>query len=346
MQSIMRKTFASDNYSGVLPAVMEALTKANSGHESSYGSDTFTAKAIDRFKSLFGGDTDVYFVYNGTGANVLALSSLTQSYHAVLCSDLAHVQVDESTAPEKFTGCKLLPIPSHDGKIRPEDIEMQIERIGDPHHAQPKVISISQPTEYATVYSLKEIEAITSLARKYEMKVHMDGSRIANAAVHLGLDFRTFTRDAGIDVLSFGGTKNGMMFGEAVLFFDPAISLPTKYLRKQAMQLHSKMRFIGAQFDALLSNDLWRASASHANAMAQRLATALRKYEKVQVTRPVDANGVFAILPKDWIAPLQEVCFFYVWNERTNEVRFMCAFDTEENEIKMLDAKLAELASV
>lgn len=328
------RTFASDNYAGVHPEIMDALLHANTDHASSYGDDEYTARAVALFKQHFGDDVDVYFAYNGTGANVLGLSALTRSFNSIICTSLSHINVDESTAPEKFTGCRLVTIDTPDCKLTPARVEARIQRLGDPHHAQAKVISISQSTEYGTVYSAAEIRALGELARKHNLFLHMDGSRIANAAVSLNEDFRTFTRDAGVDVLSFGGTKNGMMFGEAVIFFDKTISKEFAYLRKQGMQLHSKMRFIGAQFEALLSNDLWKRNATHANVMAQTLAAVLRD-AGVHITQRVEANGVFAILPAAIIEPLQRERFFYTWNEMTNEVRLMCSFETTLDDIEV-----------
>ena len=331
MGNDLKKGFASDNYSGVHPEVMDALKDANVLHAPSYGADPFTAKATEQFKNIFGSDAEIFFVYNGTGANVLGLKSITQSFNSILCSELAHINVDECTAPELFTGCKLVPLPHIHGKITPGEIERRIQRVGDQHHPQAKVISISQTTEYGTAYSVDEIKAISAVARKNNMLLHMDGSRISNAAVSLGSDFRTFTRDAGVDVLSFGGTKNGLMFGEAVILFrqDPNIF---PFLRKQGMQLHSKMRFIAAQFNALLSNDLWKKNAAHSNNMAAKLADGLRKLA-VEITQPVHGNGVFAILPEAVIPLLQKEYPFYVWNENLWEVRLMCSFDTTEEEV-------------
>lgn len=337
------KTFASDNYAGVHPAVLEALVRANAGHTTSYGDDPFTAEAIGKFREFFGSDIEVFFVYNGTGANVLGLQALTRSHQAVLCAELAHINVDESTAPEKFLGCKLIPIPAPNGKLRADSIEQHIRRIGDQHHPQAKVISLSQSTEYATVYSADEIRSITAVAKKHGLHTHMDGARIANAAVSLNADFASFTRDAGVDVLSFGGTKNGMMFGEAVIIFNRHLADEFRYIRKQGMQLHSKMRFISAQFSALLSNNLWKENAEHANLMAKLLEQELRTVSGVTITQEVQANGVFAILPKRVIAPLQAEAFFYVWNDRTMEVRLMCAFDTTEEEVKNFGKKLRSL---
>jgi threonine aldolase len=332
MQSDMKKGFASDNYSGVHPEVMDALMNANVLHAPSYGADPFTEQAVGQFRKIFGGDAEVFFVYNGTGANVLGLKSVTQSFNSILCSELAHINVDESTAPELFTGCKLVPLPHTHGKITPDEIESRIQRIGDQHHPQAKVISISQTTEYGTVYSAEEIKAISSVARKNNLLLHMDGSRISNAAASLNLDFRAFTRDAGVDVLSFGGTKNGLMFGEAVVLFHPEKVSTFPFLRKQGMQLHSKMRFIAAQFSALLSNDLWKRNATHSNNMASKLAKGLRKLA-IDITQPVDGNGVFAIFPKAVIPSLQSEYPFYVWNEKLSEVRLMCSFDTTEEEV-------------
>jgi threonine aldolase len=339
------KAFASDNYSGVHPEVMDALVRANKEHVGSYGNDEYTERAVQKFKTFFGNNIEVFFVYNGTGANVLGLGALTQSFHSVLCSEFAHIYVDESTAPETFTGCRLVPVPSKHGKIYPEQIESKIQRVGDQHHPQAKVISISQATEYATVYTADEIKAISALAKKHNLYLHMDGSRIANAAVHLNQDFAAFTRDAGVDVLSFGGTKNGMMFGEAVIFFNPELAKSFTYQRKQGMQLHSKTRFIAAQFEALLTNDLWKRNAQHTNTMATHLAKEVSNIKGVTVTQPVHANGVFAILPKNIIPALQQDHFFYVWNEALSEVRWMCSWDTTEEEVKSFSLKLSKLLS-
>lgn len=241
------KAFASDNYSGVHPEIMEALQKANAAHAGSYGNDEYTTRAVNKFKEIFGSDVEVFFVYNGTGANVLGLTTLTQSFNSIICAEGAHINVDESTAPEKFLGCKLVTIPSADGKITASQIQEKIQRIGDQHHPQAKVISISQASEYGTVYSVKELKELSEVAKKNGLYFHMDGSRLANAAVTLGKSFSEFTKDVGVDVLSFGGTKNGLMFGEAIVFFNKDLATNFVYQRKQAMQLASKMRFISAQ---------------------------------------------------------------------------------------------------
>ena len=339
-----RRTFASDNYSGVHPEVMEALIKANTDHAAAYGADPVTERVLTKFKSLFGEKAEVFFVYNGTGANVLGLTALTRSFNSIICSDLAHINVDESTAPEKFLGCKLLTIPTTDGKIYPDQIEARIQRVDDQHHPQAKAISVSQTTEYGTVYSVEELKAISAVAKKHGLYFHMDGSRISNAAVSLKEDFKSFTVDIGVDVLSFGGTKNGMMFGEAIVILNPEVASNFKYIRKQGMQLHSKMRFITAQFEALLSNDLWKRNARHANVMASYFKEKLVSIPGVKITQSVDANVIFAMLPQKAIEPLQQLYYFYIWNEKTLEVRIMCAFDTDQSDIDKFVKKLKEIA--
>lgn len=339
------KTFASDNYSGVHPEVMAALQRANTGHAGSYGNDPFTASAINKFKEHFGDDAEVFFVYNGTGANVLGLSALTQSFNSILCAEGAHINVDESTAPEKFLGCKLVHLPSSDGKITPAQIRQRLSRQGDQHHPQVKVVSISQATEYGTVYTVDEIKAISDAAKQAGLYLHMDGSRIANAAVTLKKSFREFTRDAGVDILSFGGTKNGMMFGEAVIIFNRGLATDFHYRRKQGMQLHSKMRFIAAQFEALLTDSLWERNASHTNALARLLATQLSAIPGIRITQQVEANGVFAVFPRPVIEPLQKEYPFYVWNESIDEVRLMCSWDTTGQEVNEFVATVRKLVS-
>ncbi|MCU0383065.1 MAG: low specificity L-threonine aldolase [Cyclobacteriaceae bacterium] len=330
------KSFASDNYSGIHPEILQAITQANNQHIGSYGNDVYTEKAISLFKKEFGKQAEVFFVYNGTGANVSGLSALTKSYHAILAPELAHINVDESTAPEKFLGCKIIGIASPDGKLTPPAIEEKIIRINDQHHPQAKVISISQSTEYGTVYNVEEIKAIKAMATKYGLYLHMDGARISNAAVALGKSFKEFTTDVGVDVISFGGTKNGMLAGEAVVFLKPELAHDFKFIRKQSMQLHSKMRFISAQFVAQLENDLWKKSATHANTMAKKLEMEFLSIPEIKITQKVDANGVFAILPAHIIEKVQQEIFFYVWNDKSNECRFMCSFDTTEEDVKTL----------
>lgn len=329
----VKKGFASDNNSGVHPAILKAIESANHGHVVGYGNDIYTQKAIEIFKERFGDETEVFFVFNGTGANVLGLSTVTHSFNSVICAETAHIQEDECGAPEKFTGCKLLPVEPINGKITPESIQHHLKGFDFEHHSQPRVISISQVTEMGTVYEPHEIIALADLAHKNGMLLHMDGARIANAAVALNLDFKAFTKDCGVDILSFGGTKNGMMMGEAVLFFNRNLTPQTKYIRKQSMQLYSKMRFVGAQFIAYFENDLWKETAIHANKMAKLLESEVAKIPEIELTQPVNANGVFAIVPREIIATLQEQFFFYIWNETTSEVRWMTSFDTTEEDI-------------
>jgi len=329
----MRKGFASDNNSGVHPAIFRAMENANNGHEIGYGNDPYTEEAINIFKDQFGLDTEVFFVFNGTGANVLGLSSVTQSFHSVICGETAHIEEDECGAPEKFSGCKLLPVKTKNGKLLPEEVRGHLKGFDFEHHSQPKIISISQATEMGTVYKTSEIRALADLAHKHNLLLHMDGARIANAAVSLDLDFKSITKDCGVDVLSFGGTKNGMMMGEAVIFFNSDHAKNTKYFRKQSMQLYSKMRFTSAQFIAYFENDLWKKTALHSNKMAKLLEKEVGSIPGITITQPVEANGVFARIPKKIIKPLQEYYFFYIWDEQNSEVRWMTSFDTTKTEI-------------
>ncbi len=327
------RSFASDNNAGVHSEVIEAIAAANAGHVIAYGDDPYTARAIEQFQKHFGKDIAVYFVFGGTGANVLGLQAVTKSYNAVICAETAHINVDECGAPEKFTGCKLLSVSTPDGKIRAEQIRPFLHGVGFEHHVQPRVVSISQATEMGTVYTQREVKKLSGFAHKHNMVLHMDGARIANAAVSLNASFKEIAKDAGVDVLSFGGAKNGMMYGEAVVFFDKQLAADFKYIRKQGMHLPSKMRFIAAQFEALLSGDLWRRSAAHANRMAQLLASELAKIPRITITQKVEANGVFALVPQKYIALLQKKYFFYVWNDETSEIRLMTSFDTTEQDI-------------
>jgi len=331
---LSKRSFASDNNAGVHAEIIEAIRNANDGHVIAYGGDPITARAMELFHKYFGNDVAVYFVFGGTGANVLGLKAITKSFHAILCSESAHVHVDEAGAPEKFTGCKLITIPTLDGKLRVEQIKPMLHGIGVEHHVQPRVIQISQVTEMGTIYTPQELKTLADFAHDNGMLLHVDGARLANAAVALNATFKEITADVGVDVLSFGGTKNGMMYGEAVVFFDKSLAGDFKYIRKQGMHLPSKMRFISAQFEALLSGDLWRRSAMHANRMAQVLGSELAKVPKIKLTQPVESNGVFATIPKEYIPVLQEKYFFYVWDDAISEVRFMASFDTSEDDIR------------
>jgi threonine aldolase len=336
------RSFASDNNAGIHPEVLQAISAANSGHTVGYGDDPYTDSAKRKFEEHFGSDIDVFFVFNGTAANVLGLKALTHSYDAVICSDFAHIYCDECGAPERFTGCKLIPIPNQDGKLTVESVSHAYHGVGDQHHVQPRVIAITQATEMGTVYKPDEVRALAKFAHEREMFLHMDGARIANAAVRQGQTLREATRDLGVDVLSFGGTKNGAMGAEAVVFFDRRLARNFQFVRKQGMQLASKMRFISAQFEALLSNDLWLKSAQHANRMARLLEAAVREIPRVKIVYPVEANGVFAQIPHAAIAQLQQRYFFYVWSEEESIVRWMCSFDTTEDDIRQFAKFVAE----
>ncbi|HBB87107.1 MAG TPA: threonine aldolase [Blastocatellia bacterium] len=333
MSKVSKRSFASDNNAGVHPRVMQAIAAANDGHVIAYGDDPYTARAVEKFHEHLGKDTEVFFVFGGTGANVLGLKSMTQSHHAIICAETAHVNVDECGAPEKFTGCKLLPVTTADGKVTIDHIKPLLHEVGFEHHVQPRVISISQATEMGTVYTPREMKTLSAFAHDHDMLLHVDGARIANAAASLKVKLKAITKDVGVDVLSFGGAKNGMMYGEAVVFFDKTLALDFKYTRKQGTHLPSKMRYISAQFEALLTGNLWRENAAHANRMGQLLAGELGKIPQIRITQKVEANGVFAIVPKKYIAKLQKKYFFYVWNEQTSEVRFMTSFDTTEADI-------------
>lgn len=329
----MIRGFGSDNFSGVLPEVFKALEEAAYGHQHSYGEDDYTVKAKEDFRKVFGKDIEVFFVYNGTGANILSLSAFTRSYHAIICAETAHINVDECGAIEKQSGSKLLTVPTFDGKLNIGLIGNHMHGFGEQHHAQPKIISLTQCTELGTVYTPEELKEICDFAHAHNMYVHMDGARLANAVAWLGCNPKAITVDAGIDVLSFGGTKNGMMFGEAVIFFNTSAIAEIPYIRKQLMQLHSKSRFIAAQFSAVLKDNLWLKTAGHANRMAKQLANEASQLPGIRITQEVQGNEVFAIIPREKISALQEECFFYVWDEDASEVRWVCSFDTTENDV-------------
>lgn len=344
----MKRGFGSDNHSGVSPEILEAISAANSEHALAYGDDEWSSRASQVFKQHFGAQAEVYFVFNGTGANVLCIDLMCRSHHAVVCAETAHIFVDECGAPQRIVGSKLLPVATPDGKLTPELALSQMHGFGFEHHAQPRAISISQPTELGTLYSVDEIRALADLAHSHDMYLHVDGARLANAAVALGCDFKAMTTDAGVDILSFGGTKNGMLMGESCVVLNPSLGVDAKYRRKQMGQLCSKMRFIAAQFECYLNRNLWKVNAAHSNRMAQLLKSELLKMDvfvqssDYAILYPVQVNSVFARLPRNvWMA-LQKRYFFYDWNEEKNEVRWMCSFDTEVEDIHDFVAALRE----
>jgi len=328
------KSFGSDNHSGIHPEILAAIAAANNAHDIAYGDDAITQRLEQKFKTLFSEQASVFPVFNGTGANILCLQALMQSHHAVICAESAHINVDECAAPERFTGAKLLVVPTTDGKLTPELVQQHLHGFGFQHHAQPKVISISQATEYGTLYTPQEIKALADLAHSYNMYLHIDGARLANAAAALQLPFRAFTTDVGVDAISFGGTKNGLMIGEAVVLLRPELFENFLYKRKQSAQLYSKMRFMSAQLEAFLTNDLYLRIASQANAMAKLLAEKVADIPAITITQKVEVNAVFAILPRPLIDELMKKYMFYEWNETANEIRWMCSFDTTEQDIE------------
>ncbi|MFF1957276.1 threonine aldolase family protein [Streptomyces sp. NPDC058220] len=334
--------FASDNYAGAHPEILAALALANGGHQISYGEDDYTGHLQRIMHSHFGPTAEAFPVFNGTGANVVALQALTDRWGAVICAESAHINVDECGAPERVGGLKLLTVPTPDGKLTPELIDRQAYGWDDEHRAMPQVVSITQNTELGTVYTPGEIRDICRHAHERGMKVHLDGARIANAAASLDVPMRTFTNTVGVDVLSYGGTKNGMLFGESVVVLNPDAVRAMKHLRKLSMQLASKMRFVSVQLEALLAGDLWLRNARHSNAMAQRLAEGVRAVDGVEILYPVQANAVFARLPHDVSERLQERFRFYFWDEKAGDVRWMCSFDTTEDDVDAFVLALKE----
>ena len=329
-----KRGFASDNNAGIHEKILRAIEASNRGHCIAYGDDPFTALAMDKFREHFGDDIDVYLVLTGTAANVLGLTTVTRAFHSIICSELSHLNVDECGAPENFSGTKLVTVPTPDGKIKVRQVEPLLSVFGNEHHTQPKAISITQASEVGTVYSPDEIRELSEFAHNKGLLLHMDGARLANAAAYLGTDFKTITKDAGVDVLSFGGTKNGMMAGESVVFFDSKLSEDFKYIRKQGMHLLSKMRYVSAQFSAYLSDDLWLSNASHANRMAKNLASRLAEIPGIEITQEVQANGVFTLIPGEYVDGIRKEYFFYTWDEKGPVVRLMTSWDTGEEDIE------------
>ncbi len=330
---VSTRGFASDNHAGVHPAIFEAMNAVNHDHVISYGEDKYTAEAVELFRKHFGKKTEPFFVYNGTAANILGISNVTRSYHAIICAETAHLNVHECGGPEKFTGCKLLTMPTKDGKLTPDKVASALAGINDPHYAQPKVLSITEPTELGTLYTYKELRQLTDFAHDHNLIVHMDGARLCNAAAALDTTLQKLTQDAGVDILSFGGTKNGTLCSEAVVFFNKSYAEKFDYIRKQGMQLASKMRYISAQFIALLSSDLWLKNAQHANHMAQYLYRQVKDIKQVTVTQKVETNAVFAQIPLSCIVPLQQEYFFYIFDEHASVVRWMCSYDTTREDV-------------
>ena len=329
----MIRGFGSDNFSGVLPEVFKALEEAAYGHQHSYEEDVYSEKAIQDFKNVFGENIRVFFVYNGTGANILSLSAFTHSYNAVICAETAHINVDECGAIEKQSGCKLLTVPTFDGKLTTGLIQNHMHGFGEQHHSQPKMISLTQCTELGTVYTPAELKEICDYAHAHRMYVHMDGARIANACAALNLSLKELTVDCGVDILSFGGTKNGLMMGECVIVFNKDLQPEARFIRKQSAQLASKMRYLSCQFTAYLTDNLWLKNANHANAMAAKLYTELKKLPEVTFTQKAESNQLFLTMPRPVIDRMLESYFFYFWNEERNEIRLVTSFDTTEEDV-------------
>jgi len=327
------KSFASDNNSGIHPRIIQAIIDANQGHTVGYGDDDWTKKADSVFREIFGEDVQPYYVFNGTGSNVIALQAITRSFHSIVCASTAHIFSDECGAPAKATGAVFQPVHTADGKLTPELIAKELHGSGIQHHSQTRVVSISQSTEMGTVYSTVELKNLCDFAHHNNLYVHMDGSRLANACAHLGLGLRALSRDCGVDILSLGGTKNGMMMGEAVVAFRPEWNEQLMYYRKQSAQLYSKMRYLSAQFIAYFQDGIWLQNATHANAMAKYLADQIRNLPGVSFTQSVDVNSLFLILPKEVIRKLLENYFFYMWDESANEIRLVCSWDTSQSDI-------------
>lgn len=327
----MDPRFASDNAAGVHPDILESICAANEGSALAYGNNVYTERAADKVKAHFGKNAEAFFVYNGTAANVLCIAACTSPFNSVVCTDIAHMSEHECGAPERFTGCKLIPLHSQNGKLSLKAVSEYIEKDRDEHYVQPAVISITQATETGTVYTREETAEIVGFAHEHGMYVHVDGARLANAAAALNCALSAAVH--GADAVSFGGTKNGMMFGEAVVILNSACGKNFKYIRKQGMQLHSKMRFIAAQFETYLSNNLWLKNAAHANNMASLLAEQLKTISEIEISYPVRTNGVFAAVPSDIIPALQQEYFVHVWDASRSEIRIMTSFNTEEKDI-------------
>lgn len=330
------RSFGSDNHSGVHRDILSAISEANKDHVIAYGDDPYTEKVSQKIKQLFGEQAHFFPMFNGTGANICALRACLQPYHAIIAPETGHIFVDECGAPEWLTGAAVKSVSTPDGKVRPEMLHPFFHHFGFEHHSQPKVLYISQLSELGTAYTIAEIKALADLLHQHNMYLHMDGARIANAAATLGVSFKEITTDAGVDILSFGGTKNGMMLGESVITFRPELAENMKYIRKQSTQLYSKMRFCSAQFHAYLENDLWLQNARHANKMAQMLRSELEKVSSIQFTQPTDGNILLIKMEPDMIEKLLQKHFFYIWDEMTHEIRLVTSWDTTEEDVQAL----------
>jgi threonine aldolase len=339
----MKRGFGSDNHSGISPEVLQAIAGANDQHALAYGDDEWTLRLEHLFRQHFGDQARVYLVFNGTGANVLNIDAMCRSHEAVVCAETAHINVDECGAPQRVVGCRLLTVDTPDGKLTPQLVATRLHGFGFEHHSQPRAISITQSTELGTLYTLDEIRALADQAHSHNMYLHMDGARLANAAVALGCSFKEMTTDCGVDCLSFGGTKNGLLMGESVVLLNPALDVDIKYRRKQMTQLCSKMRFMAAQFEVYFNAGLWQRNAAHSNRMAKLLRDELQDVPGVRIMYPVQVNSVFAQLPKDAWHALQQEYFFYDWDEDNDVVRWMCSFDTTEEDIHNFVATLKRI---
>src|SRR5882724_47563 len=350
-ETMEKINFSSENFCGVHDLIMKALTDANMGNMPSYGKDQFTLETIALFRQIFGDGIEVYFTFNGTGANNFGLGCVAERHHSIFCSDVAHLYVDESTAPETFIGCRLYPVPSVNGKILPDALESRIRRVGDLHHPQPRVVSVTQPTEFGTVYTIAEMKAIKAVCAANDLLLHVDGARFFNAAVHLNASLKAISKEAGVDILTLGGTKSGLMFGEAVIFFHPDAGNAYRYHLKRSMQLASKNRFIAVQFQRLLQGELWRDIARHTNELANCLAREIEGIAVgggdlamggVKLVYPVESNAVFVHMPKALQQQMQDVASFYWWNEERSEARFVFSFNNTAEEVGRFAEKLRE----
>lgn len=337
--------FGSENFAGVQPEIMNALAAANTGQVPSYGNDAYSQATVELFKQEFGDNIDVYFTFNGTGANNFGIGAVVERYQSIFCTDVSHLFVDESTAPETFIGCRIYPVNSANGKISVTDLRARIKRVNDIHHPQARIVTLTQPTEYGTVYSIEELRQIKAVCTEHAMLLHVDGARFFNAAASLGGTLKEITADAGVDILTLGGTKIGMMFGEAVIFFNPVKPPTYKFNLKRSMQLASKNRFIAVQFQAVLLDELWRRIATHANQLALSFSKAVTSFPEIELAYPVDTNAVFLKMPKAVALELQEFATFYLWNEARNEYRFMFSFDSTQEEADLLCERLREVLS-